>query len=553
MNAQKGFMQMLERELVTFREQFDGAELPPQMAMAHEALPEFICGETGEVDFRAEAGLKRGDARLAMRHLLVTCTEKVMETVQRLRLGICCRHNTAYLYNGAYWQPVEQRMLEAFLGNAAERMGLDRFTARHYLFREQLLKQFLTTAPPPPARRGDSVLINLLNGTFEIDKEHMALRKPHREDFLTYRLPFAYDEGEVCPRFDAYLERVLPEPGRRLILLEYLGYLFVRPSQLKLEKALILYGSGANGKSVLFEIVNALLGGNDNVSHFSLQNLTNENGYYRAMLGGKLVNYASEMNGKLDTAIFKQLVSGEPVDARLPYGEPFTLSHYGKLIFNCNELPRMVEHTHAFFRRFLIIPFEVTIPEEEQDSSLAQKIIDSELPGVLNRVLEGLRRLLRQRGFTTSEGGAQMLQSYREESNSVALFLEEEQLVPSMDRHITVAELYTAYRTYCLESGCYAVTKRHFTNRLRDMGIVIERKAPGMAVRLQKKRAGIATAATPATSAASAASATSASSAASAASASSAISAALASSASSAASAASAASASSAASTASDG
>lgn len=487
MNAQKGFMEVLERELEAFREQFDGADGSPIKALPHEALPEFICTETGEVDFRAEAGLKRGDAKLAMRHLLVTCTEKVLETVQRLRLGICCRHNTAYLYNGAYWQPVEQRVLEAFLGKAAERMGVDRYTARHYLFREQLLKQFLATAPPPPVRRGDSVLINLLNGTFEIGEERMALRKPHREDFLTYRLPFAYDKGAACPRFDGYLERVLPEPSLRLILLEYLGYLFVRPSQLKLEKTLILYGSGANGKSVFFEIVNALLGGNDNVSHFSLQNLTNENGYYRAMLGGKLVNYASEMNGRLDAAIFKQLVSGEPVDARLPYGEPFTLSHYGKLIFNCNELPRMVEHTHAFFRRFLIIPFEVTIPEEEQDRGLAQTIIDNELPGVLNRVLEGLRRLLRQRGFTASEGVVQMLQRYREESNSVALFLEEQQFVPSVDRHITVAELYAAYRAHCLESGCHAVTKRHFTNRLRDMGVLFERKAPGMAVRLQKK------------------------------------------------------------------
>ena len=121
------------------------------------------------------------------------------------------------------------------------------------------------------------------------------------------------------------------------------------------------------------------------------------------MLGNKLVNYASEINGKMDVSIFKQLVSGEPVDARLPYGEPFTLVNYGKLIFNCNQLPTSVEHTHAFFRRFLIIPFEVTIPEEQQDDQLAEKIIKSELSGVLNRVLEGLKRVLKQRRFTKSE------------------------------------------------------------------------------------------------------------------------------------------------------
>src|SRR5690606_22459170 len=145
--------------------------------------------------------------------------------------------------------------------------------------------------------------------------------------------------------------------------------------------------------------------------------------------------------------------SGEPVDARLPYGEPFTLTHYGKLIFNCNELPRMVEHTHAFFRRFLIVPFGVTIPEEEQDRELAHKIISGGLAGLLTRVMGGLRGVLGEKGFTASEGVERMLQGYREESNSVALFLEEQQLVRPVDSHITVGDLYASYRVFRLESG----------------------------------------------------------------------------------------------------
>ncbi|MDD3333580.1 MAG: hypothetical protein PHT65_10605, partial [Proteiniphilum sp.] len=60
------------------------------------------------------------------------------------------------------------------------------------------------------------------------------------------------------------------------------------------------------------------------------------------------------------------------------------------------------------------------------------------------------------------------------------------QLVPSVDSHITVGDLYASYRAYCLESGCHAVTKRNFTHRLRDMGIIIERKATGMVVCLEK-------------------------------------------------------------------
>ena len=119
-----------------------------------------------------------------------------------------------------------------------------------------------------------------------------------------------------------------------------------------------------------------------NTSTYSLYNLTNERGEYRAKIANKLVNYASEINGKLESSIFKQLVSGEPVEARALYGQPYTISQYAKLIFNCNELPKDVEHTNAYFRRFLIVPFNETISEEEKDIQLADKIIDNELSGV---------------------------------------------------------------------------------------------------------------------------------------------------------------------------
>ena len=321
-----------------------------------------------EVDFRQEAEFTNEDQKLSKKHYLVTCIEKILETANRNNWGICRNHDFIYLYNGDYWNLLDNIEYQTFLGIAAEKMGVDRFDARLYTFREQLLKQFLAVANlPKPPQSDKVVLINLKNGTFEIDEGKYTLRRHDRNDFLTYMLPFSYDEAAGCPIFTKYLNRILPDTGRQMILAEYLGYLFIKHSVLKLEKALLLYGKGANGKSVFFDVVNALLGGTENVSSYSLQNLTKENGNYRAMLANRLVNYASEINGKLEASIFKQLVSGEPVEARLPYGEPFTLTNYAKLIFNCNDLPREVEQTNAFFRRFLIIPFDVTIPEEEQD------------------------------------------------------------------------------------------------------------------------------------------------------------------------------------------
>ena len=458
----------------------------------HSEVLKTILSNIKEVDFRGEAGADKELDKLNFRILLVNCSKKILQAAEACGLGICNSHDKIYLYNGEYWNRVGNHKFFTFLGEAAYKMGIDEHIAMHCSFQEQLLKQLLFAADMydennfEDCNANNKTIINLANGTFEIDGLNIRLKNPEKEDFLTYQLPFKYDESAQCPIFDNYLNTVLPDINNQKVLLEYLGYLFLRNKSLNLEKSLILYGSGANGKSVLFDILSALLGGSQNVSNFSLQNLTNENGYYRAMLGNKLVNYASEINGKMDVSIFKQLVSGEPVDARLPYGEPFTLTNYGKLIFNCNQLPTSVEHTHAFFRRFLIIPFEVTIPEEQQDDQLAEKIIKSELAGVLNRVLEGLKRVLKQRRFTKSEAMEKILKDYKRESDNVSMFIEESGYEKTNEESILVMDLYNEYNAYCISGNYVAVSKKAFTSRIRNMGIIIEKKYYGMIVYLKK-------------------------------------------------------------------
>ena len=458
----------------------------------HSEILKILLNHIEEVDFREEAGVVEESEKLKYKDFLVTCSDKVLEAAEASGLGICNSRDYVYLYNGEYWKRASNHKFYTFLGASALKMGLSRNTSKHYTFKEQLMKQILSVADMyddtdfEDCDYTDKILINLSNGTFEIDGYDMRLRKPEKDDFLTYQLPFKYDENAECPIFDNYLNTVLPDKNNQKILMEYLGYIFVRTKALKLEKSLILYGTGANGKSVLFEILNALLGGSNNVSNYSLQNLTNENGYYRAMLGNKLVNYASEINGKMDVSIFKQLVSGEPVDARLPYGEPFTVTNYGKLIFNCNQLPTTVEQTHAFFRRFLIIPFDVTITEEQQDKQLAEKIIKNELSGVLNRVLEGLKRILEQKGFTHSDTLDKILEKYKKESDSVAMFFEEEGYEKSAEENITVADLYNEYKMFCIKGSYQPLAKRTFTERIRNQGIIIERFRTGLSVCLKK-------------------------------------------------------------------
>jgi len=445
----------------------------------NEDLKEKILKELGQ--------LKK--LKVNLKHYLVLSIENALTYAEKNRWGLCKNHDFIYLFNGMFWSEIDKETYQKFLGEAAEQMGVPKFDARFYQFREQLFKQFLSTAYlPTPENNKDTVLINLLNGTFEINPQGTKLRPFDSSDFITYQLPFEYEPQATAPIFEAYLNKVLPDKERQRVLAEYLGYVFIKHggNSLKEEKALILYGTGANGKSVFYEVVNALLGA-ESISNYSLQSLTNDNGYFRAKIANKLVNYASEINGKLETSIFKQLVSGEPVEARLPYGQPFILKQYAKLIFNCNELPKDVEHTNAYFRRFLIIPFDVTIPEDEQDKNLHTKIIESELSGVFNWVLEGLNRLLEQKRFSDCKAAQKTVEQYKIESDSVQMFLSEHEYKVSVTSEISLKEMFSEYRSYCIESGFKSCSLRTLADRLRNSGYQTERKNYGTIINAEKK------------------------------------------------------------------
>lgn len=453
----------------------------------HKSILNMLLNEIKPINFRERAGLDGETERLKKKHYLILCIEEILDVAKRRHWGICRHNDFIYLYNGCFWSLVENEELQTFLGAAAEKMGIDKFDAKFYSYKEQLYKQFLTTSIlPKPKDLKNSVLINLLNGTFEISPTNQVIREPRREDFLKYQLPFEFNANVTAPMFQKFLDQVLPEKEKQMILAEFFGYLFIKQSVLKLEKTLLLYGKGSNGKSVIFDIIMALLGGSQNVSNYSLNSLTDDKGYHRANLQNKLLNYASEISGNVEASVFKQLVSGEPVEARLPYCEPFILTDYAKLIFNCNELPIVTEHTHAFFRRFTIIPFEITIEEKDQDRELSRKIIESELSGVFNWVLEGLRRLLENKKITYCESVENQLALYKMQSDTVQLFLNEERFTNSLEEFISLKELFDLYRCYCIESGYKACSKKTFSERLKNIRFEIERKSYGMVVYAKK-------------------------------------------------------------------
>jgi putative DNA primase/helicase len=408
------------------------------------------------------------------KHLLVMCVNELLSKVKEQHFDLARKNHSIFAFNGAYWKELPEEIIKDFLGKVAKKLSVHALESQHYEFKDKLYKQFLSSAYFEPIEpRSDIVLINLQNGTFEITKDSQTLREFRAKDFLTYQLPFEYDQTAACPIFQKYLDKVLPEPELQNILAEFSGYVFTKG--LKLEKALLPYGGGANGKSVYFEVKNALLG-KENISNFSLSDLLIP--HNRALIAYKLLNYGSEINASTTKDIVKNLISGEPIQACLKYQNAFTMENYAKLAFNCNELPKDFDHSNAYFRRLLIIPFRVTIPEHEQDKTLANKIIEKELAGVFNWIIDGLKRLLKAERFTNSDIVKNTLEGYKRESDSVACFVDEHSQIVGF----SLKSIYADYRSYCLDCGYKPLGRNNFSKRLQKQGFIVERQSSGFCV-----------------------------------------------------------------------
>ncbi len=132
-------------------------------------------------------------------------------------------------------------------------------------------------------------------------------------------------------------------------------------------------------------------------------------------------------------------------------------------------------------RRFIILNFEVIIPDEKQDKNLAKRIISKELSGIFNWVLEGLDRLLKQQQFTESPKAKELLEEMRFESDTVAQFIEAKQYVPSQskDNNMLLKKFREEYKSYCKMNELTPVGSKEFSTRIKSLGFKFERYKAG--------------------------------------------------------------------------
>lgn len=297
--------------------------------------------------------------------------------------------------------------------------------------------------------------INLRNGVLDLNTYSMNKHSP--DYYSTVQLPFEYSTASPTPVFNRFMEDITcGDKDMQLLLQEMMGYCLCTSTAG--EKAFYLYGSGANGKSVFAQILQCIVG-EDNYSSATLTALNGTFGL--ASLINANVNIAAENNnGRVNSEIFKAIVSGDVVEVNRKYRDAISVKLHTKLVLLFNELPDSTDLTYGYFRKIILIPFRKTVSKEEMDVELINKL-KLELSGIFHWAVEGLKRL---RGnsykFTYCQACEDALDAYKQTLNPIAAFFEQYFEVNS-SASIKKSDIYKIYSEYCYANAveCYPCQK----------------------------------------------------------------------------------------------
>jgi putative DNA primase/helicase len=311
----------------------------------------------------------------------------------------------------------------------------------------------------------DCQYINVRNGRLDWGAGTL---EPHTSTcFTTVQMPLEYDPTATCPAFDAYLSTTFDADVHPLIE-EILGWSLVPDT--RFETAVMLTGEGKNGKSVFLDLIAALLG-EENVSHVALQDLE-ENRFKAAQLYGKLANVFADLDTRalLSSSMFKTLTTGDPIDAERKFVQSFTFRSYAKLLFSANKIPSSRDRTYAFYRRWIIIPFNRTFDGEgsnpQPDTGLRGKL-RQELAGIFNRALGGLMRLAAKERFSDAKSVVEAKQAYIRTNDNVRVFAAE-CLIADTTESIEKQALRAVYERWCDAYGEKDVSQTRFKDALKQ-------------------------------------------------------------------------------------
>jgi P4 family phage/plasmid primase-like protien len=403
------------------------------------------------------------------------------------RLRYCHPWSRWLVWDGRRWRSDDTAQVERWAKDTVRRIYFEAGSARNQEQQERLAKHAVKSGSAKALREMIALsrsetgipvlpdeldrnpwLLTVGNGTVELRTGEL---RPHAPgDLITKGIETPYDPEARCPRWERFLQEIMPDAETVDFLQRAVGYSLTADT--REQCFFILYGSGANGKSTFVETLLALL------QEYALRTPTET---FLAKKGDTIPNDVARLKGarfvsaseveegrRLSESVVKQLTGTDTMSARFMRGEWFDFRPCCKLWLSTNHRPTIRGTDEAIWRRIRLIPFEQTFPPERRDPDLLAKLA-GELPGILAWAIRGAL-LWAEKGLEAPGKVRNATGQYREEMDTLLDFLQDE-TEEAPEAFTPSKDLYERYLTWAQRSGeKRPMSKRAFGLRLGERG-----------------------------------------------------------------------------------
>lgn len=324
-----------------------------------------------------------------------------------------------------------------------------------------------------------SYWVNFQNGYFDVMEWKMI---EHDTKYLMInQIPFSFypEQAESALEGGAhickYLDFSISDKTDQQTFWQYLGYCMTTDT--RFQKFLMIKGKGGTGKSIAISFIQHIVG-SGNYSSMSLQNLNQR--FYPTGLFGKLLNACADIPSTAmeSVDIIKKAVGEDTLLYEKKGQDPTQFNSYAKLLFSANEMPlNLDDKTNAYYRRLLVLDINRTIPEEEKDSQLKEKMC-RESDYAIHMAMLALEQLYTDNHFTESNHSKECIANLYRSADSVKAFTDD-MLCHKSGEKMKRSDVYKMYEEYCEDNGRTPHGKSRFWEYMADKGFVIKRYSDG--------------------------------------------------------------------------
>lgn len=372
---------------------------------------------------------------------LVKFTEMILQRYQGLRL--CKFNEDIYSYVKGYYEIIDPTKIE--------KLAYDHLINKYNTStkRKEILKNIQLSIPTRKDFNKHDCTIVFKNITL-VDLKPL---EHHYKDYFTLKINHNYDENAKSKLWDIFLDQVL-DKNSHAIFQEMFGYALT--TSVKGKAFFFITGEGNSGKSLALEILEHIIGANQ-TSQISFADICNHERFATGGLVGKLLNVNKEQDLDFlkDSGTIKQLTGDNNFQAEQKFKNAIVVKNTATHIFVNNEIPRIRKLDKAYYDRVRIIKFKGSIPKEQRDKNLKEKLISEDnIEGIVKWAVEGLKRLVKNNYEFSDLDGQQekQVEALLIESNLPISFVNE--CCVLIQKSKTRNDfLYASFRQWCYSLG----------------------------------------------------------------------------------------------------